>query len=81
MLLNTCVPARHLLERLDPARILGGKDCDQHAMSELTQGGHAYGPRGHPLAEAHRDFACTIVAPWVSWLDRLGARELSEVPE
>jgi hypothetical protein len=54
---------------------------DEHAMSELTRGSHAYSPRGHPLTEAHRDFACTIVAPWVSWLDRLGARELSEVPE
>jgi hypothetical protein len=81
MLLNTSVLPRHLLERLDPVRTRGDKDAGQHAMSELTQRGHAHGPRGNPLAETHRNFACTIVVPWVSWLDRLGARELSEVPE
>lgn len=47
MLLNTCVAPRHLLERLDPARILGGQDVDQHAMFEPAQEGHACGPPGN----------------------------------
>jgi hypothetical protein len=58
-------PPRELWDLVDDERVLGGRaGLDAHAFSVCV--GHGpFGPRGHPLAAAHRAFAHEVVVPWI----------------